>query len=195
MGDPSQDRSALPPRVAEAFLSRLLPIRDRCPILGDLAEEFTLRVQADGVKVARSWYRHQVVRSILPALGRRLHRGTMGKGEGRVRVPKIGFSWLDVKLGLRMLVKHPGLTFVAVFALAERRPERGPFELQVCLRDAEADERHGFWNDMLAPIFSGPDDPNYAIVIVKPYRFFYRVEKKVVWIVAVCHGAQLPARP
>lgn len=26
--------------------------------------------------------------------------------------------WLDVKLGLRMLVKHPGLTWVAVFALA-----------------------------------------------------------------------------
>ena len=32
-------------------------------------------------------------------------------------------------------------------------------------------------------------------VIVKPYRFFYRVEKKVVWIVAVWHGAQLSARP
>ena len=27
-------------------------------------------------------------------------------------------SWLDVKLGLRMLVKHPGLTFVAVVALS-----------------------------------------------------------------------------
>jgi predicted permease len=31
---------------------------------------------------------------------------------------KIGFSWLDVKLGLRMLWKHPGLTLVSVFALA-----------------------------------------------------------------------------
>ena len=30
----------------------------------------------------------------------------------------MGVSWLDVKLGLRMLVKHPGLTLVAVFALA-----------------------------------------------------------------------------
>jgi len=27
-------------------------------------------------------------------------------------------------------------------------------------------------------------------VIVSPYRFFYRVEKSVVWIVAVWHGAQ-----
>jgi predicted permease len=31
---------------------------------------------------------------------------------------RFGISWLDVKLGLRMLVKHPGLSFVAVFALA-----------------------------------------------------------------------------
>lgn len=29
-----------------------------------------------------------------------------------------GVSWLDVKLGLRMLLKYPGLSFVAVFALA-----------------------------------------------------------------------------
>ena len=36
----------------------------------------------------------------------------------RWRVPKLGVSLLDVKLGLRMLVKHPGLTAVAVFALA-----------------------------------------------------------------------------
>jgi toxin ParE1/3/4 len=32
-------------------------------------------------------------------------------------------------------------------------------------------------------------------VIVPPYRFFYRVEKPAVWIVAVWHGAQLPASP
>ena len=32
-------------------------------------------------------------------------------------------------------------------------------------------------------------------VIVSPYRFFYRVEANVVWVVAVWHGAQLPRRP
>ena len=32
-------------------------------------------------------------------------------------------------------------------------------------------------------------------VIVPPYRFFYRVEKPTVWIVAVWHRAQLPAAP
>ena len=34
------------------------------------------------------------------------------------RIPRPAVSWLDVKLGLRMLVKQPGLTSVAVFALA-----------------------------------------------------------------------------
>jgi toxin ParE1/3/4 len=32
-------------------------------------------------------------------------------------------------------------------------------------------------------------------VIVPPYRFFYRLEKPTIWIVAVWHGAQLPASP
>lgn len=33
-------------------------------------------------------------------------------------IDELRFSWLDVKLGLRMLAKHPGLTVAAVFALA-----------------------------------------------------------------------------
>lgn len=36
----------------------------------------------------------------------------------RLRLPRFSISGLDVKLGLRMLVKHPGLTAVSVFALA-----------------------------------------------------------------------------
>jgi plasmid stabilization system protein ParE len=39
-----------------------------------------------------------------------------------------------------------------------------------------------------------PDLP-FREVIVKPYRFFYRVKGKAVWIVAVWHGAQLPEEP
>jgi toxin ParE1/3/4 len=38
-----------------------------------------------------------------------------------------------------------------------------------------------------------PDLP-YREVVVPPYRFFYRVERKTAWVVAVWHGAQL-ARP
>ena len=35
----------------------------------------------------------------------------------------------------------------------------------------------------------------YREVIVSPYRFFYKIKGEVVWIVAVWHGAQLPAEP
>ncbi|MBU4484652.1 pyridoxamine 5'-phosphate oxidase family protein [bacterium] len=31
-------------------------------------------------------------------------------------------------------------------------------------------ERDAFWCDDLKNIFSGPDDPNYSVVIVEPYR-------------------------
>ena len=39
-----------------------------------------------------------------------------------------------------------------------------------------------------------PDLP-FREVIVAPYRFFYRVKEKTVWIVAVWHSAQLPKEP
>jgi hypothetical protein len=35
----------------------------------------------------------------------------------------------------------------------------------------------------------------YKEVYVEPYRFFYRVREKSVWVVAVWHGAQIPERP
>ncbi len=39
-----------------------------------------------------------------------------------------------------------------------------------------------------------PDLP-YREVIVAPYRFFYRVQGKTVWVVGVWHGAQIPEKP
>jgi plasmid stabilization system protein ParE len=39
-----------------------------------------------------------------------------------------------------------------------------------------------------------PDLP-FREVIVAPYRFFYRVDGRKIWIVAVWHGAQLPDDP
>lgn len=35
----------------------------------------------------------------------------------------------------------------------------------------------------------------YREVVVSPSRFFYRVKGKIVWVVAVWHGAQLPGQP
>lgn len=35
----------------------------------------------------------------------------------------------------------------------------------------------------------------YHEVIITPYRFFYRLEDDIVWVVGVWHGAQLPDQP
>ena len=42
-----------------------------------------------------------------------------------------------------------------------------------------------------------PEFPELAHreVIVPPYRFFYRIDRATIWVVAVWHGAQLPASP
>lgn len=42
-----------------------------------------------------------------------------------------------------------------------------------------------------------PEFPELSFreVIVSPYRFFYKIKGKIVWIVAVWHGAQLPKEP
>jgi len=39
-----------------------------------------------------------------------------------------------------------------------------------------------------------PELPHREVVIA-PHRFFYRVEKKTIWIVAVWHGAQDAKKP
>jgi toxin ParE1/3/4 len=39
-----------------------------------------------------------------------------------------------------------------------------------------------------------PELPHREL-IVAPYRFFYRISGDIVWVVAVWHGAQLPAPP
>jgi general stress protein 26 len=31
-------------------------------------------------------------------------------------------------------------------------------------------ERHGYWTEELRGYFQGPDDPNYAVVVVRPAR-------------------------
>ncbi len=33
--------------------------------------------------------------------------------------------------------------------------------------------RHGVWNDEMKAYFKGPDDPNYRVVVVRPYRIEY----------------------
>lgn len=39
-----------------------------------------------------------------------------------------------------------------------------------------------------------PELPHREVVL-RPYRFFYRVQGATVWVVAVWHGAQIPKSP
>ena len=34
----------------------------------------------------------------------------------------------------------------------------------------DAAEKAAFWNPSIESIFSGPDDPNYTVVVIRPYR-------------------------
>lgn len=34
----------------------------------------------------------------------------------------------------------------------------------------DPEEKRAFWFDMLAHVFSGPDDPAYSVLVVEPYR-------------------------
>ncbi len=39
--------------------------------------------------------------------------------------------------------------------------------------DVSQQARHGFWNETLTDIFQGPDDSNYGVIEVVPYRVEY----------------------
>ncbi|MEX2049462.1 MAG: ABC transporter permease [Gemmatimonadota bacterium] len=80
-------------------------------LVSDAEELFAERVERNGARGARAWYRKQARAA--------LRRGllTWARQESRrvSRQPLI--SWLDVKLAARMLTKHPMLTTVAALAL------------------------------------------------------------------------------
>ena len=109
-------RPPLPLRLT----ARLLPEDAREEILGDLIEHWRREVSERRrlVRIAWAW------RQPLVALVSRLRFGTKGTARPRPR-PRVavvrrwglGVSTLDVKLALRMLVKHPAITFVVVLAL------------------------------------------------------------------------------
>ena len=62
-----------PPRLADWLLRWLIPATDREQIRGDLAEEFSLRVQSS--VSSRSWYWGQTLRSIPPMAWKTVRQG------------------------------------------------------------------------------------------------------------------------
>ena len=93
---------------------RLLPEEVRAEVLGDLLEHWSQDVGRRSRAARGRWLMRQPV----AALRARLRFGH--DGEGLISPASwgdLGISRLDLKLGIRMLVKHPWLTLVVVFAL------------------------------------------------------------------------------
>lgn len=119
MRDPRRAPDPIPPRGAQRLLELALPERDRATIPGDLSEEFTQRAANEGRRLARRWYRLQVLRAIPSALRRRwIDDRAPPPSADPGRTGRVLISWIDVKLGARMLRKHPGLSLATVVALA-----------------------------------------------------------------------------
>ncbi len=85
---------------------------------------------------------------------------------------------------VEQILKNPDVHVTCgVNSLAEMTPYL-QIQAQADITD-DKDERHHFWNDMLEPIFEGPDDPNYSIIRIKPYRIEYcspGVYEPEVWV-------------
>lgn len=89
-------------------------------IEADMREEFRTHIEmrTDDL-VARGMSQAEASRRAHVEFGHvESHRAAARAARGLRWVDRLRFSWVDVRLGLRMMVKHPGLTLVAMVALA-----------------------------------------------------------------------------
>ena len=94
------------PRWATALLRRLAAPDEADILIGDLEEAHRARVARRGAVVAALLTSLETADIALMLLRR------------RVRLPRLGMSWLDLKLGVRMLVRYPVLTLIGSGSLA-----------------------------------------------------------------------------
>ncbi|MEE8147773.1 MAG: permease prefix domain 2-containing transporter, partial [Longimicrobiales bacterium] len=121
------------PRLARRLIRWALPEDRRDDITGDLDEVFRRRCHERGRVRALLWYWREALMFSTRFLAERLREGAnerAGTGgpagsDGRARpgITKLGrlsfgISWLDLKLGVRMLFKYPGLTLVGTLAMS-----------------------------------------------------------------------------
>lgn len=100
--------SAPEPAWMRRFLERALPLDVRDGIVGDLDEVYAARRARRGAAAAGLWYAGQVLAISTRFAAERLRDGFASWGSS------VG---LDLKLGLRMLVKYPMLTLVGGIAI------------------------------------------------------------------------------
>jgi putative ABC transport system permease protein len=100
-----------PPRLARWMLHRALPVDVREDIAGDLDEVFQRDCQELGRGRAHRHYWRK-------ALSFSMHFVTERMRQPSRITSRAPVSWMDFKLGFRMLVRYPGLTLVGGLAIA-----------------------------------------------------------------------------
>jgi putative ABC transport system permease protein len=95
-------------------------LRRRSSIETEMAEEFRLHVELRARDLERGGLsRHAAQRNARREFGStERYKEEARAARGLRRIDEFRFSWLDFKLGIRMLVKYPGLTIVGGLALA-----------------------------------------------------------------------------
>ena len=116
-----------PPRLARRLILWALPEDRRDDITGDLDELFQSRSLRRSLARAHLWYWGEALIFSGRFLAERFREGSRRCaasdgparfGVANVRRFSLGISLLDLKLGVRMLVKYPGLTLVGTLALS-----------------------------------------------------------------------------
>jgi predicted permease len=100
------------PRFARWIIERALPPDVREDVIGDQDEMFRRASARRGPLRACLWYWGQTLSFSRHFISERLRE------RRREAHMWIGFSWIDFRLALRMLVRYPGLTLVSVAGIA-----------------------------------------------------------------------------
>src|SRR5688572_1409607 len=106
-----------PPRLARWLLERALPADVRHHVTGDLDELFVRRRAAGGRLTSRLWYYRQSISFASHFFADHVRGRARQRMRQRMNVAS-GLSWMDVKLGFRMLIRYPGLALVGIFGMA-----------------------------------------------------------------------------
>src|SRR5262245_51120577 len=95
-------------------------IRKRSAVEAEMSEEFRAHVEMRAEALQHSGLsRAAALRQARAEFGStERYKEEARASRGLRRIDGLRFSWLDFKLGLRMLVKYPGLTIVGGLALA-----------------------------------------------------------------------------
>ena len=116
-----------PPRYLSTVLRWLFRGEIDATVGAEVCEEleqgYTIVRERHTGLVAWLWYLGQLFRPSTWVLARELRSAARVESAGaetlsRGTSSRLGISWLDVKLGLRMLVKYPGLSLVSVIGMS-----------------------------------------------------------------------------